>query len=68
LPISIGGLGVRENMTVLFFAKAGINQNSAVAMSLLNFLFILVYGAIGGLVYVLTIHHRRIQHNQPPPL
>jgi len=68
LPISIGGLGVRENMTVLFFAKAGINQNSAVAISLLNFLFILVYGAIGGLIYVLTIHHRRLQRNQSPPL
>ena len=68
LPISIGGLGVRENMTVLFFAQAGINQNSAVAMSLLNFFFILVYGAIGGLIYVLTVHHRRIQHHKSPPV
>jgi len=66
LPISIGGLGVRENMTVLFFAKAGINQNLAVALSLLNFLFILVYGAIGGLIYVLTVHHRRIQYHKSP--
>jgi glycosyltransferase 2 family protein len=64
LPISIGGLGVRENMTVLFFAKAGIDQNSAVAISLLNFLFLLVYGAIGGLIYVLTVHNRRLQCNQ----
>lgn len=60
LPISIGGLGVRENITVLFFAKAGIDQNSALAMSLLNFLFIIVYGAIGGIIYVLTLHHRRV--------
>jgi uncharacterized protein (TIRG00374 family) len=65
LPISIGGLGVRENMSVLFFAKIGLSQNQAAAMSLLNFFFIIVYGVIGGLVYVLTVYHRRIQRHQP---
>lgn len=60
LPISIGGLGIRENMTVLFFAKAGMSQNAALAMSLLNFLFLIFYGAVGGLIYVLTVHHRRV--------
>jgi uncharacterized protein (TIRG00374 family) len=68
LPISIGGLGVRENTVVLFFAKVGISQNLATAMSLINFFFILVYGAIGGLIYVLTVHHRRLQPHQPSTL
>jgi uncharacterized protein (TIRG00374 family) len=60
LPISIGGLGVRESMTVLFFAHAGINQHSSVAIAILNFFFILIFGAAGGLIYALTVHHRRL--------
>jgi len=65
LPIAIGGLGLRENLFVVYFAKAGVIKQLAVAMSLLSFSFIVVYGAIGGLIYVLTVHHRRLQHHQP---
>ena len=68
LPISIGGLGLRDAATIFFFAKAGVSKDLAFAMSLISFFFLLVYGAIGGSIYVLTVHHRRIQHNQPPPL
>lgn len=64
LPISIGGLGVRENMSVFFFSGVGILQQTALAMSLFNSFFLLVYGSIGGLVYVFTVHHRRIQHDK----
>lgn len=65
LPISIGGLGLRDAMTIFFFAKAGVGKDLSFAMSLLNFSFILIYSAIGGLIYVLTLHHRRIQYHQP---
>lgn len=65
LPISIGGLGLRDATTIYFFAKAGVSRDLAFAMSLLNFSFILVYGAIGGLIYVLSVRHRRIQHHSP---
>lgn len=68
LPISIGGLGLRDATTIFFFAKAGVSRDFAFAMSLLNFSFILVYGAVGGLIYVLTIRHRRIQPHQSPTL
>lgn len=67
LPISIGGLGLREYMVTLFFVKVGISAHSTFAMSLLNSFFILIYGAIGGLIYVLTVHHRRIQYHPPSP-
>ncbi len=66
LPISIGGLGLRDASTIFFFAKVGVGKNLAFAMSLLSFSFILFYGAVGGLIYVLTVHNRRLQHNQPP--
>lgn len=63
IPISIGGLGLRDATTIFFFAKAGLNKDLAFAMSLLFFFFILIYGCLGGLIYVLTVHHRRIQRH-----
>lgn len=65
LPIAMGGLGLREGLYVVYFAKAGVIKQLALAMSLLSFSFIIFSGAIGGIIYVLTVHHRRIQHNQP---
>jgi uncharacterized protein (TIRG00374 family) len=60
LPVSIGGLGVRDYMTVLLFARIGISKHFAFAFSLLGFFFMLVYAGIGGLIYVLTLHNRRV--------
>lgn len=66
LPISVGaGLGVREYFTKLFFTKIGITVDKAVALSLVNSLFVIIAGLIGGIIYVLTVHHRRIQRHQP---
>lgn len=64
LPISIGGLGLRDAVTVFFFAQAGVNKDLALAMSLINFFFILVFAAIGGLIYILTVRHRRMPHHE----
>lgn len=66
LPIAIGGLGLREGLFVLYFAKAGVIKQTALAMSLLSFSFVVFYAAIGGLVYVLTVHHRRLQPDKSP--
>ena len=65
IPISIGGLGLREGLFVVYFAKAGVIKQLALAMSLLSFSFIVIYGALGGLIYVLTVHRRRLQLNKP---
>lgn len=68
LPISIGGLGVRDATTIYFFAKAGVVKDLAFAASLINFFFILICGSLGGIIYVLSIHYRRIQRHKSPPL
>ncbi len=68
LPISIGGLGLREYMTTLLFANLGISAHLTFAMSLINSFFILIYGGLGGLIYVFTVHHRRIQHHPSPDI
>lgn len=65
LPISIGGLGLRENITKIFFVQAGVVDNAAVAMAILNTFFIFVYAGIGGIIYALTVRHRRIQYHKP---
>jgi len=54
LPISIGGLGVREQTYVLLFGPLGISKTAAAAMSLANYtLTNLVIGLLGGLLYAL---------------
>ncbi len=65
LPVAIGGLGLREGLFVVYFAKAGVVKQMALAMSLLSFSYVGFDGAIGGLIYVLTVRHRRLQLNKP---
>ena len=64
LPVSIGGLGLRDATTVFFFTKAGLSQDLSLAISLINFSFVIIIGCIGGIVYVFTLHTRRLQHNK----
>jgi glycosyltransferase 2 family protein len=60
LPISLGGLGVRDTATVYFFAKAGLTRDIAFAMSLAGFAIAVLISCAGGLYYVFTIRHRRV--------
>ncbi len=63
LPISLGGLGLRDAAMVYFFAKVGMGQDAALALSLLNFLFIIICSSAGGVVYVFTLRNRRVQRD-----
>jgi uncharacterized membrane protein YbhN (UPF0104 family) len=52
LPISIGGLGVREQTYVLLFSSLGVSDAAATAMSLTNYVLTnLVVGLLGGILY-----------------
>lgn len=54
LPISIGGLGVREGIYVLLFTAVGLSNTSSLAMSLTNYLITnVVVGLLGGIWYSL---------------
>jgi uncharacterized protein (TIRG00374 family) len=57
---SIGGLGPREAGAAYLFGKAGMVSGIAVSMSLINFLFMVIVGLMGGLYYVLTLSSRRV--------
>jgi uncharacterized protein (TIRG00374 family) len=60
LPISIGGLGVRENSFVILMGHFGITETSAAAVALL-FLGVLAFYALVGALLFVTLrrrHHR----------
>jgi len=61
---SIGGLGVRDAGSVYLFAKAGVSATTAVGLSLMNFVFMVIVGLIGGVLYVTALSSGRVQHHQ----
>ena len=48
LPISIGGLGVRESGYVLLFSQVGLDANFAISLSFLVFFSNILRGLLGG--------------------
>lgn len=64
---SIGGLGIREMGAAYLFGKVGMASGIAVSISLVNFLFMVVVGLLGGLYYVIAISSGRVQRSQSDP-
>jgi uncharacterized protein (TIRG00374 family) len=52
MPISVGGLGVREWAVVVLFAKVGIGQEQALMFSFLAFAPVMLNAVVGGLLYI----------------
>ena len=60
IPITIAGAGTREFAVIYFFSLIGIDKSIGMSISLLNLLFFVIGGILGGIFYV-SIYHRRIQ-------
>ena len=60
LPISIAGLGLREASSMYFLTRVGLSGELALALALLVFFMVFLFGLIGGIIYVFTFSHRRI--------
>jgi hypothetical protein len=56
-PLSLCGLGIRENLYVFFFSQVGLRNEIGVLFSL-SFFSILVLLGLTGLFFFLTIHSR----------
>jgi uncharacterized protein (TIRG00374 family) len=52
LPVSINGIGVRENLFVYFFAKVSVSPEKSLAIAWMAFVMILFYALIGGVIYM----------------
>ncbi|MDD5618265.1 MAG: flippase-like domain-containing protein, partial [Candidatus Omnitrophica bacterium] len=59
LPISIGGLGLRDNAAVILFSAFGVTADRIAAMTLLVFFYVFFIGAMGGIIYAFALCHRR---------
>ncbi|MDD5493142.1 MAG: lysylphosphatidylglycerol synthase transmembrane domain-containing protein [Dehalococcoidia bacterium] len=54
LPISISGLGVREAAFILLFAQVGFTNDQSFALSILNFILLVLASLPGGLIYLMV--------------
>jgi uncharacterized protein (TIRG00374 family) len=52
IPVSLNGLGVRENSYVILFSRVGLSGELALAVSLVSFFLIFVFSLIGGILFV----------------
>jgi uncharacterized protein (TIRG00374 family) len=53
IPVSIGGIGIRENIAVLLLTKFGAPSEQAFIFALVVLFMILLNAAIGAIIYVL---------------
>ena len=61
MPISVGGLGVREWIVIVLFATVGISREQALTFSFLAFAPIYLNAIVGGIIYVATAKLRTIK-------
>jgi uncharacterized protein (TIRG00374 family) len=52
IPISLNGLGIRENSYVVLFSRVGLDGEVSLAMSLVSFFVIFVFSLIGGFLFI----------------
>ena len=52
IPVSIGGIGLRENTLVFILISMGVSSEVAGIHSLLVFFMLVLIGIIGGIVYL----------------
>lgn len=62
LPISLGGLGVREGTMAVLFSLIGAEPSVAVIISLLIYLSKVIVGLIGGFIYIKS---SMVEHSLP---
>jgi len=53
IPISINGIGIRENIFAFFFTILGTQRVDAVALAWIAYGFVIIQGIIGGIIYAL---------------
>lgn len=53
LPISVNGIGVRENVYIFFFAPFAVSRPEAVAFAWIAYGMVVLQGLLGGILYAL---------------
>jgi uncharacterized protein (TIRG00374 family) len=63
MPISVGGLGVREWAVIVLFASVGITREQALTFSILAFAPIYLNAIAGGILYISRARLRRSERS-----
>jgi hypothetical protein len=53
LPVSINGVGLRENIFVLVLSAYNVSKYNSIAMAWIDYGMIVLLGIIGGIVYMI---------------
>jgi len=61
VPISIGGIGIRENTLVFIITAMGVGSEQAAICALLIFLMLIFIGIIGGITY--SVRPNYVKHS-----
>jgi uncharacterized protein (TIRG00374 family) len=65
IPITPSGLGTREGATIYLFLVFGVSQASAFMLSILVDCTLLLWGGIGGVIYLIYSYNAgRVAHNE----
>jgi uncharacterized protein (TIRG00374 family) len=67
MPISVGGLGVREWAVIVLFATLGITREQALTFSILAFAPIYLNAIVGGVLYITRASFKREDSGSPAP-
>ncbi len=65
LPITLGGLGLRESAALQLFAPLGIAGEASVAIELLAYLIMIAVSLQGGVLFFLRRHERPSEPGKP---
>lgn len=60
VPVSINGIGIRENAFVVFLSKLGVAASSSISLSWVAYGMVVVYGIGGGVVYAIRNYYSHI--------
>jgi uncharacterized protein (TIRG00374 family) len=63
MPISPGGLGVREWAVIVLFSSVGVTREQALTFCILAFAPIYLNAIVGGILYISRIRLRRANHS-----
>ena len=66
LPISLGGLGLREGVSIYLFQKIGVDLAHAMGLSLVWYFFLVCTSALGGVIFALRNVKRHPPSSSPP--
>ena len=58
LPVSVNGFGVREQTFVLYLTRLGLPIESALALSFIGAVLIMLFSTTGSAAYLSRRHHR----------